>query len=361
MNNKYTPIINKLLDSDEPSIRYKVRVNVLDENPSSASIHSLQGEIKSSQQVKGLLVNRDPATCYIPPVKNPYRKWQGAHWILASLADIGYPKNEIELIPLINQTVSYWLQPKYVNKTPLIEGRYRRCASQQGNILFSILRLFDFDNNSKIPVQYIQALASQAEQLAQLLIKWQWPDGGWNCDVRPSARKSSFWESLIPFRALALYAQISGDPAALASCRKAAQIFFLRKMYLRISDGQIMNSEFTQLHYPCYWHYDILFGLKCMAEAGSEFINNSACKEALDLLVSKQLPDCRGWPAEAKWYSLPRETKINMTSPNTINQKYYTKSNTELVSWGNTTKKAMNEWVTTDALYVLKSAGRLSI
>jgi hypothetical protein len=37
---------------------------------------------------------------------------------------------------------------------------------------------------------------SRVQYLAESLIDWQWPDGGWNCDKRPSANHSSFYESL---------------------------------------------------------------------------------------------------------------------------------------------------------------------
>ena len=94
-----------------------------------------------------------------------------------------------------------------------------------------------------------------------------------------------------------------------------------------------MNRNFVKLHYPCYWHYDILFGLKVMAEAG--FINDSRCAVALNLLESKRLPD-GGFPAEAKYYRVT-DKSISCRS---------------LVDWGGTSKKKMNEFVTVDALSV---------
>lgn len=35
-----------------------------------------------------------------------------------------------------------------------------------------------------------------------------------------------------------------------------------------LSDGRAVRSEFVKLCYPLHWHYDILLGLKVMAEAG---------------------------------------------------------------------------------------------
>jgi len=93
-------IIDKLLNSDEPSVRFKVLVNVLGRKPELTEIKKLQREIKSSPRVKLLLSERGKDGKI--PV-NPYKKWYGAHWVLASLADIGYPSGEGSLVPLREQ------------------------------------------------------------------------------------------------------------------------------------------------------------------------------------------------------------------------------------------------------------------
>ena len=79
-----------------------------------------------------------------------------------------------------------------------------------------------------------------------------------------------------------------------------------------------------------------------MAEAG--FIGCEHCNDALDLLESKRLPD-GGFPAEKKYYRVT-EKKVSGRS---------------LVDWGGSSKKRMNEFVTADALYVLKESGRLAL
>ncbi|MFC1706487.1 hypothetical protein ACFL59_06640 [Planctomycetota bacterium] len=101
-----------------------------------------------------------------------------------------------------------------------------------------------------------------------------------------------------------------------------------------------MNPQFLRLHYPCYWRYDILFALKVMAESG--YISDPRCAEALDALESKRLPD-GGWPAEERFYKGPTARG----------------SGQEHVSWGGVNRRRMNEWITADALLVLRAAGRL--
>lgn len=331
-------VIDELLDSENPSIRYKIRVNVIGEDPLSPSIRSLQMEIKQSDLVAELLNGRD-ASGRIAAPPSVYSKWQGAHWIMATLADIGYPPGDMGLAPIRDQLQEHWLSPTYYCEfaagsraaayqgtgVPVMQSRHRRCASQQSNALWSILKL---------------GLSNElTHDFAERLLHWQWPDGGWNCDKNPDATHSSFMESILPLRALALYGTITNSQRALDGAKRASEIFLKRNLFTRQRDGSTMRKEFMYLHYPLYWHYDILHGLKVMTEAG--FIDDPRCEKALDLLVSKRLPD-GGWPAEKKYYRAPAGNPGN-----------------ELVDWGGTSARKMNPWVTADALFVLRSRGRL--
>jgi hypothetical protein len=317
-----TTIIDQLLVSAEPSVRYKLRVDVLGENPASESIRVLQAEVKNSPRVRAMI---DGCKSEDRVLYKAYSKWFGSHWVLALLADMGYPPGEEELAPLRESVLGTWLSDQHTAAIRTIDGRVRRCASQEGNALFAILTLGLDD--------------ARCAELAARLEQWQWPDGGWNCDKNPSASHSSFMESLIPLRGLALYARRSGDPAAHAAVQRAADFFLRHRLFRREQDGAVIKPEFTCLHYPCYWHYDILFGLKVMAEAG--FIHDPRCREALDLLESKRRPG-GGFPAEGRYY--PSSHEIS--------------SHHEGLSWGATLRNTGNEFVTADALAVLHAAGR---
>ncbi len=191
-------IVDELLGSAEPSIRWMLRTRVLGESPDSRSIGRLRDEISRSPRVQTLLagVRKTRPTSYA--------KWQGAHWVLASLAELGYPPGDTSLEPECSEVLKTWLSASFFQEfvaeskaaayrrtgVPVIDGRHRRCASQQGSALLSATRLGLVDQE-------------QAGALVERLLHWQWPDGGWNCDKRPEAHMSSIYETVLPMRGLA--------------------------------------------------------------------------------------------------------------------------------------------------------------
>ena len=313
----------------EPALAWKVAINVLSHAPDSAEAKHAAEVTRHSPLVTSLLSgrNNDGKIPY-----HPYKKWNGAHWVLSILADLGYPPGDESLRPMVEQSFDWLLGEAHQKHIRMIDGHVRRCGSQEGNALYYSLACTCAGTSA------LGLADSRSEELAARLMKWQWPDGGWNCDKRPEAVNSSFMETLIPLRAMALYAQVSGDSRARQSAERAAEIFLKRQLFKRQSDGEVIDGHFILLHYPCYWHYDILFSLKVMAEAG--FIADPRCRAALDLLKSKRLPE-GGFPAEEAYYRASRP-KVSGYS---------------LVSYGGTSLKRMNPFVTADALYVLKSAG----
>jgi hypothetical protein len=336
------PLIDKL--NSEPALAWKVTVNVLGKPENSPEAYRAHIEVRDSPLVHTLLSERgEDGTIITAPDGHmglpedatqdrkihyhPYTKWRGAHWILSILADLGYPSGDASLLPMMEETYNAWLGPHHEQYIRQVPGRTRRCASQEGNAVWSSLRLGLADGRT--------------DELVSRLLKWQWPDGGWNCDKNPLADTSSFMETLIPLRALALYAQVSGDPKVKIATERAAQIFLMRHLFKRLRDGALMDGHFVRLHYPVYWHYDILAGLKVMSETG--YLSDPRCQEALDLLESKRLPG-DGFPAE--------ETYTHISKPSI--------SGYSLVGWAGVGAKKMNPFVTADALYVLRMAGRFT-
>jgi hypothetical protein len=329
-----------LLDSEVPALRWKVRVRVLGESRRSSTIRALEQQVRSSLQVRALLA--PSAYRSVPGTSRAvYHYWQGAHWILAALADLGYPPGDPMLLPLRQRTLDLWLRPLYSQSfqatsrasayrkvgVPIVRGRARRCASQQGNALLSSLELGLLDERN--------------DELVRLLERWQWPDGGWNCDKDPDADTSSFHETYHPMLGLHRYGEITGDRDARRAAERAREVFLSRSLFRRRSDGNVMQSRFLTFHYPRYWHYDLLGGLVAMARMGS--LSDPRCREALDWLEEQELPT-GGWPLQDRYYRY---------SPTMIPYG-------DSFEWGRPSARSANPWVTADALWVLSAAGRLA-
>ncbi|MBI2567308.1 MAG: hypothetical protein HYV63_09785 [Candidatus Schekmanbacteria bacterium] len=334
-------LISQLLSSEDPAIRWRILVRVLGEEQRAPKVRAVEDEIRRSARVRALLSRRD-ATGRIVSQRTPYDKWQGAHWILAALADLGYPEGDDALAPVADQVQEFWLQRAFFDEfpaltqkdayqrrgVPVIQGRHRRCASQQGNALRALTHL---------------GLAANATaRLAERLRHWQWPDGGWNCDKNPDADSSSFMETLLPMRGLAIHAAASGDALAWEAARRAAEVFLSRGLFRRRRDHAVMDRSFLVLHCPLYWHYDILGGLIGMAELG--LAADPRCSEALDVLESRALA-LGGWAAGARYYRVASAQGANA----------------DYVDWGGVSKRRRNDWVTADALHALRAAGRIDV
>jgi hypothetical protein len=312
-------ILNQLLNSQHPAIRYKAQVNIQGKDPDSSALKKLRGEIKASAQAAGLLSERNKKG-QIP--HGAYSKWRGAHWVLAALADLDYPPGDQSLIPLREQVLAYLFDEehtKYFQKRT-VAGKVRMHPSIEGNAIYAMLKL-------GLP-------EPRMHQLVEWILSWRWPDGGWNCDMNPETTISSYHETLIPLRALAHYQRHTGDKGLTPVIEEVADVFLRRKLFKRLRDSKVMNPDFVALFYPPYWHYNFLFGLKALHEAG--FLGDPRCQDALDLLESKRLPD-GGFPAEKKYYQSPSSSTVD---------------------WGGASKRNMNEWVTAEALAMLKAAGR---
>jgi len=319
-------LIEKMRYHYEAYTRFKITLHVIGKDPNSREIRIIRDEVKDTVLAKTLLAERN-SDGEIP--LDPYDKWRGAHWVLSILADLGYPQKDRELFPFREQIYAWLFSERHEKAIAerVVDGRHRWHASQEGNALYYLLELGLEDE--------------RIDQLVRRLLHWQWPDGGWNCDMKPAASNSSFMETLIPLRGLALHARITGSEESRDAAARAAEIFLKRHLFKRQRDDQVIKPEFTALHYPCYWHYDILFGLKVLTEAG--FIGDERCADALDLLETKQLPD-GGFPAQGKFYRVGKNPD----------------SGASIVNWGGTSKKKMNEFVTADAFHVLKASGRLN-
>jgi len=310
-----------LLASDEPAVRYLARRDLLDDADSAAAAADA-AKVLEGPKVRALLAGQRPDGGF---GVHPYRKWIGAHWRLVSLVELAAPAGEPRLLAAASTVLDWLTSRSHRDRVPVIDGRARRCASQEGNALAVACRL---------------GLAGdpRAELLARSLAGWQWPDGGWNCDVRASGRRSSFHESLPPAWGLHEYWLATGATWAREAALQAAELFLSHRLFRSLSGGEVIDRGWLALHYPPYWHYDVLQALVVLSRLG--LAGDPRAGEALELLIRRRRADGRWRPGGAWW----RPPGSDRPRSNPV----------EVVDWG---RSGPNEMLTLNALRVLKAAG----
>jgi len=247
-----------------------------------------------------------------------YGKWQGAFWRAISLVDLGVEPGHPGAVRAAREALDWVANPRRLDTIHRrrIDGRVRRCASQDGQVLRTCVHVGLGDD-------------PRLGTIAESLVATQWPDGGWNCDRHPEASHSSFNETWGPILGLAAF---GADDAAA----KGAEFLLRHRVVFSHRTGELAHPNFVRLRVPAYWHYDLLAGLRTLSATGA--LGDSRAADALDILESKRRPDGT-WHVEGKWWKRPGSKG----------------SNVEAVVWGDTA----DELLTQQALGVLRSAGRL--
>lgn len=320
--------IDALCAHQNPVVAWRARRLLAGEAEDSSGMRKLRRTIGSSEMAQRLLKGLGRERF------NPYRKWQGPHWTLYSLAEIGYPPRDERLLPLRERVLDWMFAPAFLKAPSTVvysdqPRRPRRCASMEGNTIWAQLRLGIVDEE-RVPL------------LVERLLAMQWPDGGWNCDKRPAARTSSVQETLLPLRGLAAWGKARGDARARKAAKRSAEFLLERRLLWRRRDGALIRPAWggpvDAVHYPIRF-YDVLSALLVMTELG--LIRDRRCSDALDLLEQKRLPDGT-FPVE--WTNVKKADVIA--------------SRGTYADWGPLSKRKGNPLVTVDALWVLMEAGR---
>ena len=295
-------------------------LHILGKSPGSAEVREARTRVADGPRGRALLAGQRADGGF---GVHPYKKWTGAHWRLVSLVELGLPPDDPRAHRALEQELRWIGQDREWVVT--LNGRVRRCASQEGNALAVASRLGSAGD-------------SRVRRLAESLIEWQWPDGGWNCDKNPTADHSSFYESLAPMWGLVEYHRATNDGEAGRAARRTAELFLRHRLFRSEGTGEVIDPVWLRLHYPLYWHYDILQALRILSLIVP--LRGPRVREALDILEGKRHADGR-WRPEG-YYWRPRAWKGS--------------SNVDVVDWG---RNGPNKMITLNALRVLRAAGRL--
>jgi hypothetical protein len=325
---QHNAAVEWLASSQEPAVRYRAKTWLLDAGEDDPSLSSDRAAVFDGDNVSTLLD-------FPGPEVSPYRKWWGLHWRLVSLADFDLPVGDRPDVgravdAAVDRELTWITNPRHLESVKPIDGLYRADASIEGNALYAASR-FGYAGDPR------------ARLLVEKLLEWQWPDGGWNCDRRSSGYRSSFHESWATAIGLATWRDATAKrdalaPDADAAARRTAELLLDHRLFRTLGGHRQIHSSMAALHWPAYWHYDFLAGLRVLAATDPALLRDPRAADALDLLESRRRPDGRFATTHAWW-----QAGRHVTSP------------TDVVDWG---RGRPSEVLTLHALAVLKFAGR---
>ncbi|HYI33111.1 MAG TPA: hypothetical protein VEX88_06580, partial [Glaciibacter sp.] len=100
------------------------------------------------------------------------------------------------------------------------------------------------------------------EGVVDRLLSEQLSDGGWNCEAQFGSTRSSFDTTICVLDGLLEYERATGASDDVTEARKRAEEYLLeRRLFRRLSTGEVVSDAFTSFSFPTWWHYDVLRGL----------------------------------------------------------------------------------------------------
>jgi tRNA A37 threonylcarbamoyladenosine biosynthesis protein TsaE len=261
-------VIDWLLDSD-PAIRWQVLRDLTDAAPDEVAAERARVAREGwGAQVLGL---QQADGRWVHPETDP-------EWIcflhLAFLRDLGLDPASDEArraVGLVRDNLTWhWWGDK-----PFFEGEVEPCIN--GRVV-GIGAYFGED---------VHALVDR-------LLGEQMEDGGWNCEQENGSTVGSFHTTICVLDGLLEFDWASGGrPDVRAALGRGQEYLLARRLFHRLSTGEVVDPDFALFGFPTCYHYDVLRGLDHLRATGLDLDERMA--DAIALVESKRDADGR-WP-----------------------------------------------------------------
>ncbi len=353
-----------LLDSKNPAVRYWTLRDILGRLETDDEVVQARERIASWTPVAEYLREQHSDGYWGSGEDVYWPKWTATVWPLILLAEIGVPGSH----PSIRKACEYflkvmdaqdrpWPQPKYPDDD--LRGWravWEPCVT--GNMARTLVA-FGYGDDRRV------------HEMFEWLVNYQREDGGWNCETEDyrngeTVHHSSFMSTVEPLWAFSTLDRQKWPRGGREAVERAAEFMLIHRLYKSDKTGKVIRPEWTQLHFPMFYFYDILHGLRVLSKLG--YGGDERMIDARELLLSKRLADGT-WPLEASYI---RALRRNFAKDLTTGQwgqvrdekldpaDVYTKggrvAEVPAIYAGLGEIGRSNPWITLNALRALKSA-----
>ncbi len=240
-----------LLDEENPSVRYRTLVELLDENPDAPTIRKLKAQIPGSNQAERIFSKMHP---------DGYWEYKGVganvdyvdfittHFNLSFLAELGLDKSD--------------------PRVALAAERYLCLTKPDGDYSRHMSCLYAYNIRTFIMLGYRDD--PRVRKTVELMLSTSRHDGGYLCDMHEGKRKVRPVRSCIngstkALMAFAMLPDLWGHPRS----RKLVD-YFLRRgaIYRTDSPGVPANRSSNIMVFPFHWRSNLLESAYALAAMG---------------------------------------------------------------------------------------------
>ena len=290
--------VDWLLRQDNPSIHYWTLRDLVDRSDNDTELVRARHNIVSWDPVKQYLEEQH-ADGYWGFAEDVYwPKWRATVWALLLLGELGVPGNHPQIragcehfLKTIAGQEKSWPPPKYAFDDNDLRG-WRLCWEPcvTGNMART-LTVFGYGRDPRVREMY------------EWLIRYQRDDGGWNCDTDESRKgervtHSSFMSTIEPLWAFSSLESQDWPKGGKDAVERGVEFLLAHRLFKSDRTGKVIDQEWTRLHFPIFYFYDILHGLRVVSSLGYGL--DERAQDAMQLLESKRMPD-GSWPMEASF------------------------------------------------------------
>ncbi len=132
--------------------------------------------------------------------------------------------------------------------------------------------------------------------LVDRLLGEQMEDGGWNCEAENGSTRGSFHTTMCVLEGLLEQEHATGGRSDVRAALRHGQEYLLeRRLFHRLSTGEVIDPAFAQFGFPTCYHYDVQRALDHLRAGG--VVPDQRMTDAIALVESKRDADGR-WPLE---------------------------------------------------------------
>ncbi len=286
-----------LLNHESPTLRYWALRDLKGGSASSSVTSRVQSEIAGWGPMVGLLSKQDPKGYWAFPEDCYWPKWSATVWNIILLGELGISPSH----------ASVATGCEYLLKTAMSQDKSWPPKSQSGPKSYPLLwEPCVTGNMARTLAVFGYGQDPRVQLMFEFLVRTQLLDGGWNCEFGEWGEKinhSSFMSTVEPLWAFSALDRSLWPKGSKDVVDRAAEFLLVHRLYKSDRTGKVIDEEWTRLHFPLFYFYDILHGLRVLADLG--YGGDERVSDALQLIKQKQLADGT-WPMESTYVNALR-------------------------------------------------------